>query len=196
MFGLNRKPPKGGWPIERSKMTWLPADPNSQSTTDFDCGSEWYEREINNTVQEGKWALNPDVGAFEFFLNGKTVGYAFVVDKRYPYPDWVSTREEYVRVIYTAGINKRYRGKPDPYPGSDETLAEVMFRVIEELPREVIRKDKVVGCVVGLFLQVYVENHHARRFYEKIKFTQDIPRGETSSAKHPQPTISLRKDLP
>ena len=177
-------------------MTWLPADPNSQSTTDFDCGSEWYEREINNTVQEGKWALNPDVGAFEFFLNGKTVGYAFVVDKRYPYPDWVSTREEYVRVIYTAGINKRYRGKPDPYPGSDETLAEVMFRVIEELPREVIRKDKVVGCVVGLFLKVYVENNHARRFYEKIKFTQDIPRGETSSAKHPQPTISLRKDLP
>ena len=195
MFGLRRLPP-GGWPVAGSAMTYGPANPNDPSTADFDCGSEWYEEEVNKTVREGKWAKVPEVTALEFKLDGKSVGFAFMVNKHYPYPDWSAKVTALTRLIYTVGINKRYRGTKDPFPGSTATLAEVMFRVIEDLPRGVIKSGKMVGEVQGLFLQVYVDNKHARRFYRKVGFAPDVARGVFCSGPSESRTLALRKPLP
>lgn len=192
MFGRGSAP-KRGWAIPNSAMTVRPADPNSPETADFDCGHEWFEETVNQTVRAGRWATNPAVTALEFMLKRKTVGYTFSVNKQLGYPDPLSSSKEHHTLVFTAGINSKYRGMTDPYPGSTETLAEVMFRVVENLPRDVVKKGIVVGRVVAVALQVYVENKHARRFYEKIGFEQV---GEAFEDDNGHPTIWLRKDLP
>lgn len=58
-----------------------PANPNSVTVDSFDCGDEWWEQEVSKTVHERKWDGNPLVTALEFWLEGKSVGFAFMVNK-------------------------------------------------------------------------------------------------------------------
>ena len=184
------------WSIPESRMRMRPADPTTDSTAEFDCGDQWYEIEINVAVARGKWGNDPAVAALEFGLEGETVGFAFVINKNYPYPDWGSKTTALTRLIFMVGINRRFRKRIDPYPGSEETLAEVIFRVIENLPREVMKNGEPVGEVICMLLNVYEDNEHAQRFYNKIGFRRDAVRPIERTGPNKMPTITLRKDLP
>lgn len=126
--------PKNGWPVPNSALTFKPANPNSPTVDAFDCGDEWFEKEVTQTVHGRKWASR-DAWAYEFFLKGKSVGFVFMVNMKDATPWWDSPDEGYVRYIHTAGINRRFRKMPDPHRDAEVTVAESMFRSLENLPR-------------------------------------------------------------
>jgi hypothetical protein len=169
-----------------------------ESVVAFDAGPEWWSQEITETVQAGRWDDNPAVFALEFFVGKETLGFAFLVSKHYGWPTFASAEKKYVRYIYTAGINLKFRGKPDR---TRATVAETMFRVLEGLPRGVDNpKGKRVGVVEGMFLQVYVENERAIAFYEKkLGYARDASWGEETDGttiRNGHALIALRKPLP
>jgi len=198
---------QGDTAVPNSRVSFRRADENSESVVEFDCGDAWYEREINKTVREAKWANRGDVDAYEFFADGKTLGFAFFVVKEYSDPWWDSPTKAWVRYIYTLGINKGFKRKRDSHVidgrtvESQTTLADAMMRAIESMPRGVTKGGKHVGEVVSTFLTVYTDNEHAIKFYGKVGYEQDTAWGDDAGVKMTGPdkdkaTIAMRKRLP
>ena len=184
--------------IPGSRISFGKASKYRESVAAFDAGPEWWSQEITKTVRDGAWDDNPAVTALEFFVGKQTLGFAFVVAKHYGTPTFASVEKAYVRYIYTAGINVKFRGKP--VKKKNGSFAETMFRALEELPRQVDNpKGKRVGEVEGMFLQVYVENERAIAFYgKKLGYVRDPSWGEEpdgTTIRDGHALIAMRKPL-
>lgn len=179
------------WEIPGSALRYRPADPSSETTLDFHCGSEPWAREINDFVNQAGWVgKSYTCEALEFGLNGESVGFAFVLPSNKPHPDAAGpTKEPYQFVIYL-GINTKFQGGRDPKSG--ERLSTLIFQAIENLPREVLdASGAVVGQTVGLMLEVCEQNTRAIECYKRIGFRKDEAKG--AFVAHGLPSIWMRK---
>ena len=69
-------------------------------------------------------------------------------------------------------MNLDFQG--DRRPNLEERVSASIFRMIEDLPRDLIDDDgQPVGRVVGLSLYVRADNAQARKFYSKRGFVDD-----------------------
>jgi GNAT superfamily N-acetyltransferase len=198
VFG--RKSIEEAWPFAASNaaIRYRVASPYASGVRRFDCGPEWWAREITEFVHSRRWANKPYIAALEFGLNGRSVGFAFLVIDKKRHPDWASGEKANYQLVVMAGVHKRYQGKEDPKapfrtdkPSKRESLAVTMFRGIEEFGRS-----RPEG-LAGMWLQVRAENARAIACYEKIGFIHDRARGVdgvyTSEDKANAPTRDMRK---
>ncbi len=179
------------WKIPGSNLRYRSADPDSPTTADFDCGSEPWAEEINEFVSSAGWVgKNYTCKAFEFGLDGKSVGFAFALPSKQRHPDYAGTTKEHYQFVIYLGINKQFQGATDLKSG--ERLSTLIFRAIESLPRDVFdTSGAVIGQMVGLMLEVREQNTRAIRCYERLGFQKDEARGVFES--HGMTSIWMRK---
>ena len=176
------------WPFEvsGSRLRWRYAQPMSPTTESFNCGSEWWDEEVNGYVRAGRWN-RPNQTNYEFGLDGKSVGFAFIE----PGPvtsDDSDAEPQYFLTVLVAGLNTDYQGEKEP--GTDVRFSRRMFDFLESVPRDVEIDGRIVGRTIGLRLQVREENKGARKFYSRYGFT-DV--GEPFDDRKGRRTIEMRK---
>jgi hypothetical protein len=162
------------WPneIPHSRVRWRVADPKSPTTETFNSGTTWWAEEVNKYVRRGRWRI-PGQMNYEFGVDGESVGFSFIMpgdEIGHPHRDSVETA--FYRVILIAGVNVDFQG--DRRPDLKERASASIFRMIEDLPRDLIDEDgQPVGRVVGMSLYVRADNVPARKFYAKRGFIDD-----------------------
>ena len=161
--------------IPGSALRYRFARPSGMETDKpFHCGDEDWSREINDYVNSQRWAGNELVTPLEFGLDGQSVGFAFVVRSKKGFPTNAGPDKAHYQYITYLGINTGFQRGEDPTSGL--RFSKLMFHVIEGLPREVLKNREVVGQVVGLMLEVAVDNIKAIRCYERNGFQRDESR--------------------
>jgi hypothetical protein len=189
MFGRKKE---NDWPfaVTNAAIRYRVAKPEFPGVENFDCGSEWWSKEVNDYVHAKTWADHAVIIPLEFGLDGDSIGFAFLALNRKPHPDSTSSERAVYQVVVYAGINIGYQGVDDPGSPGREHLSVTMFRGIEEHSR------KLEQHPVGVWLQVRAKNTHAIKFYRlRMGFVDDSRGVHISEDKAYAPTIEMRKAL-
>ncbi len=155
------------------------ADPTAEAVDAFDCG----DTEVNAFFRTRRWfsdgKLSPPT--YEFVVNGSTVGFAAVDERKVEHPSDSATEKMKYLVIFAFGINTQFHGKRLGGP-STGTYAVAALQFVESLlkPKH-----------VGLTLWVRANNARAIACYKKFGFVAD-PGGARARGEG-APHLSMRK---
>lgn len=155
-----------GEPVQGSSLVFARAQPLDERLDAFDCGPEWWAREITAELRDRpRWADRRDL--FMFLRGEDLVAAARLGFWNRPHPHRDSDERERYYLILSFGVNNPYQGQKDPGSGPPpRSYAGLILDFMEEKARQ--RE----GCV-GITLHVRDENAHAREVYEQRGFECD-----------------------